>query len=168
MDRSGYCRLQAPTAAENPWRSALYRMRGEPLPIYLFGDATRPGASLWAGARRRLRSDGPEATWPLVASIPGPAFLQTAVAALFSNRPLLVVEPECDRAPLLELPAGPRVWTASRRALRAVGVDDLARVDDDPPEYVDIPSLHWHEPQVLRAVLRSLVTPSHVLCCGLG
>ena len=64
--------------------------------------------------------------------------------------------------------------TRRGRVVRASGAGGtghatrLARVDDDPPEYLDIPSLHWHEPQVLRAVLRSLVTPSHVLCCGLG
>ena len=157
----------APTAAANPWRPALHRMRGEPLPIYLFGHATLPGASLWVGARRCLRKlAGGDPRAPIFVRACGPVFLQRAAAALFSGRPLVVAGP----APLGVVPARElhraRVWapTAEAAELAPVAVDDLAQVPSHPPEMLTLPDAGWHEPDVLRRVLSSLVTPTHVRC----
>ncbi|MGC6487691.1 MAG: hypothetical protein ACON4Z_08610 [Planctomycetota bacterium] len=141
-------------------------MRGEPLPIYLFAAATLPGASLWVGARRCLRklgADGGPA--PIFVRRCGPVFLQRATAALFSGRPLVVAGP----APLGAIDRGAlataRVWVPAGAggALQPLEVDDLASVAAAAPEHVDLPAAGWHEPTVLRRVLRSLVTPTHVL-----
>jgi len=163
----------APAAAANPWRPALYRMRGEPLPIYLFAHATLPGASLWAGARRCLRKladDAPSA--PIFVRACGPVFLQRAAAAMFSGRPLVVAGP----APLGVVPSRElhraRVWVPTAGVARAAGglglarveVDDLAQARSLPPDELTLPGAGWHEPDVLRRVLSSLVTPTHVRC----
>jgi len=154
-------------AAANPWRPALHRMRGEPLPIYLFEQATLPAASLWVGARRCLRRLPVGA--PIFVRQCGPVFLQRAVAALFSGRPLVVAGPAplgaLDRAALRRA----RVWVArpdgsAGGAVAPVEVDDLAAVVAAPPDHVRLPAEGWHQRDVLRRVLRSLVTPSHVLC----
>jgi len=167
MTLTGSRTIEASAAADNPWRSALHRMRGEPLPIYLFAEATLPGASLWVGARRCLRkmqADGGCA--PIFVRACGPVFLQRTVAALFSGRPLVVAGPErlgpIDRDAL----GAARVWTAGDAGLEPTSVDDLARVDVAPPTGLQVPASGWHEPAVLRQVLRSLVTPTHVLCAG--
>lgn len=158
----------APAATENPWRSALYRMRGEPLPIYLFAEATLPGASLWTGARwilRQAEERGGEKA-PIVVDAPGPRFLQGAVAALFSGRPLHVLADGARPTASARLRPG-RVLLADGDGWQPLDVDDLAVVDACPPACLELAPHDWHRPRALREVLRSLVTPTHVLC-GFG
>ncbi len=158
---------EAAVAAANPWREALYRLRAEPLPIYLFDDATLPAASLWAGARLLLREGriGDDPQRPLVlGGAPSPSWLVAAVAALFSGRPLCAAATP-SAARFAGLPPGCCAAAGDDGAVVVMPWSELLQAGRSPaPASIRLPTGDWHEPAHFSVVLRSLLVPTHVLC----
>lgn len=72
------------------WRSRVRdRMRGQPIPLFVFGDATIPAASVWTGSRlwvEWFRGLGLTAGDRVVIALPpSPAWLMVAVACLWED-----------------------------------------------------------------------------------
>jgi hypothetical protein len=154
------------TATASPWRTALYRLRGEPLPIFLFADATLPAAALLAGARL-LRHDLGAAPLVVFAEAPSPRLLQRLVAALFAGKRVLLRDPDAPSSVVPELGGAPGDVFASGsdgRARRLPLDEVLDACTECPPESIQLPARDWHGSEVLPRVLRALITPTHVLC----
>ena len=154
------------TATASPWRSPLYRLRGEPLPIFLFADATLPAASLWAGARL-ARHDLDMAPLAVFAEAPSPRLLQRLVAALFAGKRVLLRDPDAPSSAVPEPDGAPGDVFASGpdgRARRLPLDDVFAAGAECPPASIHLPARDWHSSEVLPRVLRALITPTHVFC----
>jgi hypothetical protein len=152
-------------ATASPWRAPLYRLRGEPLPIFLFADATLPAASLWAGARL-ARHDLDPAPLAVFAEAPSPRLLQRLVAALFAGKRVLLRDPEAPISAVPEIDGAPGDVFASGldgRAVRLPLEDVFAGCTECPPASLQLPARDWHRSEVLARVLRALITPTHVL-----
>lgn len=151
----------------NPWRDELYRMRGVPLPIYLFRDAALPAASLWAGARCVVRDELERIDPDEAVALPGapsPRWLHRAVAALTQGRRLLVAQ---HRATLAKPAGDARITSIADGVATALDYAMVRRFRDRAgaiPASITLPARDWHEPTNLLAVLASLITPTHVIC----
>ncbi len=156
------------SATENPWRSRLYALRGEPLPFFLFDDASLPAASLWSGARLVLKEEldaSDERCALVLPGVPSPRWLQQAVAALFRGIPLCVAAAQGMRVDRTRVPPD------SVLAIDANGIEQavpfaqvFALLDEPAPEPIRLASSNWHEPAQLARALASLLQRRHVVC----
>jgi hypothetical protein len=158
------------SASDNPWRSRLYALRGEPLPFFLFEDASLPAASLWSGARLVQKEEWVEPDSSVAVVLPGipsPRWLQLAVAALFRGRPLCVAAIEGVRVESSRVPHGAVLTLDAIGAEGLVPFDAVFALADRPaPEPIQLEGGGWHEPGRLARVLASLLQRRHVVCAG--
>lgn len=161
---------QVASAAGNPWRSRLHALRGEPLPFFLFDDASLPAASLWSGARLVQKEEWVEPDRGVAVVLPGipsPRWLQLAVAALFRGRPLCVAAIDGVRVEAARVPNGAVLTLDAFGAERPVPFAEVFALADQPaPEPVRLEGSGWHEPDRLARALASLLQRRHVVCAG--
>ena len=156
------------SATDNPWRSRLYALRGEPLPFFLFDDASLPAASLWSGARLFQKEElaaSEERDALVLPGVPSPQWLQRAVAALFSGRPLCVAGVQGSRVDCVRVPLDCVLAIGANGVERAVSFAEVFALADGPvPEPVRLAASDWHEPERLARALASLLQRRHVVC----
>jgi len=155
-------------ASDNPWRSRLYALRGEPLPFFLFDDASLPAASLWSGARLFQKEElavSDERDALVLPGVPSPQWLQRAVAALFSGRPLCVAAVQDLRVDASRVPRDSVLAIDANGIERALSFAQVfAIADEPPPEPIRLAGRDWHEPALLARALASLLSRRHVVC----
>ena len=156
------------SATDNPWRSRLYALRGEPLPFFLFDDASLPAASLWSGARLFQKEELAaldERDALVLPGVPSPHWLQRAVAALFSGRPLCVAAAQGSRVDRARVPPDSVLAIDASGIERAVSFAHVfALADESAPEPIRLAGSDWHEPERLARALASLLQRRHVVC----
>lgn len=155
-------------AAENPWRSRLYALRGEPLPFFLFDDASLPAASLWSGARLVQKEElvaADERDALVLHGVPSPRWLQQAVAALFSGTPLCVAAAQGMRVDKTRVPPDSVLAIDANGIEQAVPFTQVFALLEEPaPEPIRLAGSNWHEPTHLARALASLLSRRHVVC----
>lgn len=156
------------SGTDNPWRSRLHALRGEPLPFFLFEDASLPAASLWSGARLVQKEEWVEpdtGAAVVLSGVPSPRWLQLAVAALFRGRPLCVAAIDGVRVESARVPNGAVLTIDASGAESPLPFAAVFALADQPaPEPIRLEASGWHQPDRLARALASLLQRRHVVC----